>query len=108
MALPVRKWFRVIDRIEAYDDIGSTTELNSVVAINPEAIIDAREKDLIFAVTGIDGPLQRVLREDNFNTEQMPTSGARWRSVQPAHPRCLHGAPDARRRRHHPGQGEHG
>merc|ERR1712046_315815 len=35
-----------IDRIEAYDDTGSTTELNSVVAINPEAIIDAREKDL--------------------------------------------------------------
>ena len=66
-----------IDRIEAYDDTGSTTELNSVVAINPEAIIDAREKDLNFAVTGIDGPLYcvPVLPKDNFNTEQMPTSG---------------------------------
>lgn len=66
-----------IDRIEAYDDTGSTTELNSVVAINPEAIIDAREKDLNFAVTGIDGPLYCVpiLPKDNFNTEQMPTSG---------------------------------
>lgn len=66
-----------IDRIEAYDDIGSATELNSVVAINPEAIIDAREKDLNFAVTGIDGPLYcvPVLPKDNFNTEQMPTSG---------------------------------
>jgi amidase len=66
-----------IDRIEAYDDIGSATELNSVVAINPEAIIDAREKDLNFAVTGIDGPLYcvPVLPKDNFNTAQMPTSG---------------------------------
>jgi len=66
-----------IDRIETYDDTGSETELNSVVAINPSAIIEAREKDLNFAVTGIDGPLYCVpiLPKDNFNTEQMPTSG---------------------------------
>jgi len=66
-----------IDRIHAYDDAGSETELNSVVAINPEAIIEAREKDLNFTVSGIDGPLYcvPVLPKDNFNTEQMPTSG---------------------------------
>ncbi len=66
-----------IDRIETYDDTGSETELNSVVAINPSALIEAREKDLNFAVTGIDGPLYCVpiLPKDNFTTDHITTSG---------------------------------
>tara|TARA_R110001606_G_scaffold261206_13_gene409475 strand:+ start:275 stop:1987 length:1713 start_codon:yes stop_codon:yes gene_type:complete len=66
-----------IDRIHAYDDDGTETEFKSVVAINPHALDDAREKDRDFPVDGIDGPLYcvPVLPKDNFNTEQMPTSG---------------------------------
>ncbi len=66
-----------IDRIQAYDDTGTDLELNSVVAINPQAIIEAREKDLNFSVTGIDGSLYCVpiLPKDNFNTQDMPTTG---------------------------------
>ena len=66
-----------IDRIHAYDDDGTETELRSVVNINPDALFEAREKDLNFEVTGIDGPLYcvPVLPKDNFNTKQMPTTG---------------------------------
>ncbi|MBZ2188413.1 amidase [Alcanivorax sp. JB21] len=66
-----------LDRIEAYDFDISGPELRSVVRTNPDALNQAIEKDLNFAVTGIDSPLYciPVLPKDNINTAEMPTSG---------------------------------
>src|SRR5690606_24729405 len=60
-----------IDRIHAYDDTGTDLELNSVIAINPYALEEAREKDAQFAERGIDGAMYcvPVLPKDNFNTK---------------------------------------
>jgi Asp-tRNA(Asn)/Glu-tRNA(Gln) amidotransferase A subunit family amidase len=62
-------------RIAAYDQTGPT--LNAVIALNPEAGADARDLDDERKARGPRGPLHGipVLLKDNFETEDMPTTG---------------------------------
>lgn len=62
-------------RIAAYDDAGP--ELNAVLALNPNALAEARTLD---AERTASGPRSRlhgipVLLKDNFDTHDMPTTG---------------------------------
>ena len=64
-------------RVEAYDDQGPA--LNAILTVNPRALDTAREMDRLYAADGIDGrPLHciPVIVKDNFDTADMPTTGA--------------------------------
>ncbi len=60
-----------INRIETYDD-----KLNSIIAINPNALQIARELDLERQTTGVRGPLHGIpiLLKDNFDTFDVPNT----------------------------------
>ena len=62
-------------RIAAYDQTGPT--LNAVIAVNPRAAAEARNLDDERKARGPRGPLHGipVLLKDNFETEDMPTTG---------------------------------
>ena len=62
-------------RITAYDQIGPS--LNSIVTLNPAALAQADALDKERASKGPRGPLHGipVLVKDNFDTQDMPTSG---------------------------------
>ena len=61
-------------RIQAYDRQGPS--LQSVIAVNPNALDDARDLDQFYATDGFKGPLHcvTVLLKDNFDTFDMPTT----------------------------------
>lgn len=64
-------------RIEAYDDRGPG--LNAILAVHPRALETAREMDRLYAADGGEGrPLHciPVIVKDNFDTADMPTTGA--------------------------------
>ena len=66
-----------LSRIEAYDDQGPA--LNAILTVNPRALDDAREMDRISTVdTDDDRPLHciPVIVKDNYDTADMPTTGA--------------------------------
>ena len=72
-----------LSRIEAYDDQGPS--LNAILTLNPRALDAAREMDRLYAADGGDGlPLHciPVIVKDNYDTADMPTTGA---SVALAH-----------------------
>jgi amidase len=64
-----------LDRIAAYDQ--SRPMLNSIVALNPNALSDADTLDRERMTKGPRGPLHGipVLVKDNFDTVDMPTTG---------------------------------
>jgi amidase len=64
-----------LDRIDAYDHKGPV--LNSILAPNPKARAEARERDEQYARTGLTGPLHCIplVLKDNYNTADMPTTG---------------------------------
>lgn len=64
-----------LDRIQAYDKDGP--RLNSIVRINPAALIEAQALDSERLRTGPRGPLHGVpiVVKDNYNTDFMPTTG---------------------------------
>ena len=64
-------------RVEAYDDQGPG--LNAILTVNPRALDTAREMDRLYAADGTDGrPLHciPVIVKDNYDTADMPTTGA--------------------------------
>ena len=64
-------------RIEAYDDQGPA--LNAILTVNPRALDTAREMDRLPAADGTAGrPLHciPVIVKDNYDTADMPTTGA--------------------------------
>jgi Asp-tRNA(Asn)/Glu-tRNA(Gln) amidotransferase A subunit family amidase len=65
-----------LERIAAYDQAGP--KLNSVISINPNAAVVARALDEERKSKGVRGPLHGVpvLLKDNFETRDMPTTGA--------------------------------
>ncbi len=64
-----------LDRINAYDQKGPA--LNSMLALNPKALAEARERDEQYARTGLAGPLHCIplVLKDNYDTVDMPTTG---------------------------------
>ena len=68
-----------LDRIKAYDQQGPT--LNAMLYVNPKVLeqADAMDKQLKSGTKV--KPLQfiPVVLKDNFDTADMPTTGARWR-----------------------------
>lgn len=64
-----------LDRIQAYDKQGP--KLNSIVRVNPDALVQARSLDTERQRTGSRGPLHGVpiVVKDNYNTDHMPTTG---------------------------------
>src|SRR5688572_25938573 len=67
---------RYLQRIRAYD--GAGPRLNAVLYLNPNAVRDARSLDAERKQRGRRGPLHGipVLVKDNFDTRDMPTTGA--------------------------------
>ncbi|NLI91647.1 MAG: amidase [Peptococcaceae bacterium] len=65
-----------LDRIEKYDKQGP--KLNSVILVNPKAIEEAKALDQERKSKGARGPLHGIpiVLKDNFDTADMPTSGA--------------------------------
>jgi Asp-tRNA(Asn)/Glu-tRNA(Gln) amidotransferase A subunit family amidase len=65
-----------LDRIAAYDQAGPA--INAVVYVNPNALRDARALDAQRAAGRVRGPLHGipVLLKDNYDTMDMPTTGA--------------------------------
>ena len=66
-----------LSRIEAYDDQGPA--LSAILTLNPRALDAAREMDRLYAADGGDGlPLHciPVIVKDNYDTADMPTTGA--------------------------------
>lgn len=65
-----------LQRIRAYDRAGP--RLNAVLYLNPDAVRDARSLDAERRKRGPRGPLHGipVLVKDNFDTRDMPTTGA--------------------------------
>ena len=64
-------------RVEAYDDQGPA--LNAILTVNPRVLDTAREMDRFYAANGTDGrPLHCIplIVKDNFDTADMPTTGA--------------------------------
>jgi amidase len=63
-------------RIDAYDQVGP--KINSVIAVNPRALEIAAELDLERAEKGPRSPIHGipVLLKDNYDTYDMPTTGA--------------------------------
>jgi Asp-tRNA(Asn)/Glu-tRNA(Gln) amidotransferase A subunit family amidase len=64
-----------LDRIAAFDHKGPA--LNSMLTLNPRALVDADERDARYATTGLTGPLHCIplVLKDNYNTADMPTTG---------------------------------
>jgi len=64
---------KYLARIEEYDD-----QINSIITVNDDAIERAKELDEKFEETGFVGPLHGIpiLVKDNFDTEDLPTTGA--------------------------------
>lgn len=62
---------KYINRIKNYDD-----RLNSVIAINPAAVEDAKKRDKELSDSGLQGPLHGipVALKDNISTSDMPTT----------------------------------
>ncbi len=62
-------------RIAAYDKQGPT--LNAVIALNPNALNDARALDAERKAGNVRGPLHGIpiVLKDNFNTRDLPTTG---------------------------------
>jgi amidase len=65
---------RYLDRIDAYDKRGPT--INSVIAINPEALAEADRLDAAYKASGPVGPLHGIpiLIKDEIDTAGMPTT----------------------------------
>ena len=64
-------------RIEAYDDQGPA--LNAILTVNPRALDTARDMDRLYAADGTDGRALHcipVIVKDNYDTADMPTTGA--------------------------------
>ncbi|WP_461134439.1 amidase [Spirosoma lituiforme] len=63
-----------LDRIQTYDQ---PTKLNSIIVVNPEALVTARALDAEFKKTGKLRPLHGipVIVKDNFNTKGLQTTG---------------------------------
>jgi Asp-tRNA(Asn)/Glu-tRNA(Gln) amidotransferase A subunit family amidase len=63
-----------LERIEAYDRKGPA--LNSIILVNPNALVTADALDAKFAQSGLTGPLHcvPVIVKDNFDTTDIPTS----------------------------------
>ena len=63
-----------LDRIAAFDKRGPA--VNSIITVNPSALVLARELDTDFTAHGFTGPLHciPVIVKDNFDTYDMPTS----------------------------------
>jgi amidase len=63
-----------LDRIEAHDKQGAS--INSIITINQEALVRARELDQAFATSGFVGPLHGipVIVKDNYDTADLPTT----------------------------------
>ncbi|MET0497732.1 MAG: amidase family protein [Steroidobacteraceae bacterium] len=61
-------------RIDAYDKKGPT--INTMIALNPKALAEARQRDAERKAGKIRGPLHGipVVLKDNFNTFDMPTT----------------------------------
>ena len=64
-----------LNRIEAYDL--KKPALNSIILINPMALTLAEEMDAVLEKSGFTGSLHciPVILKDNFNTNNMPTTG---------------------------------
>jgi amidase len=64
-----------LNRIQAYDKQGP--KLNSIVRVNPQALVQAQALDTERQITGSRGPLHGVpiVVKDNYNTDHMPTTG---------------------------------
>jgi amidase len=64
-----------LNRIEAYDDKGPA--LNAIITINPRALEIAREMDRLDATAVRRRPLHcvPVVLKDNYDTDDMPTTG---------------------------------
>ena len=62
-------------RIAAYDKQGPT--INAVIALNPNALIEARALDAERKAGRVRGPLHGIpiILKDNFNTHDLPTTG---------------------------------
>ena len=62
-------------RIEAYDKQGPA--INSIITINPNALVRADELDAAYRRGGLTGPLHGIpmIVKDNYDTGDMPTSG---------------------------------
>ncbi len=65
-----------LDRIQAYDKQGPA--LNAIIAVNPRALETADALDARFRASGPLGPLHCIpaILKDNYNTADMPTTGA--------------------------------
>src|SRR5580765_7166555 len=63
-----------LDRINAYDKQGPT--INSVIALNPNALAEADRLDAAFRASGLVGPLHgiSILVKDEIDTAGMPTT----------------------------------
>lgn len=76
---------RYLKRIAAYDQ---TTQLNSIIRLNPHALQTARQLDIKFKTHGTMQALHciPVILKDNFNTADMPTEAGSvaMRGSQPA------------------------
>lgn len=76
-----------LDRIQAYDFDTTGPELRSVIAVNPNALVDADKLDAAYKKSGLTGPLHcvPVLPKDNFDTADMPTTagGLALKTSQP-------------------------
>ena len=64
-----------LDRIAAYDHKGPS--LNVILALNPNALAEADQRDADYARSGPVGPLHCVplVLKDNYNTADLPTTG---------------------------------
>ena len=74
-----------LDRIAAYDHKGPS--LNVILALNPNALAEADQRDADYARSGPVGPLHCIplVLKDNYNTADLPTTGgsAALASAQP-------------------------
>src|SRR6516225_3473611 len=64
-----------LDRIAAYDHKGPS--LNVILALNPNALAEADQRDADYARLGPVGPLHCIplVLKDNYNTADLPTTG---------------------------------
>jgi amidase len=64
-----------LDRVAAYDHKGPS--LNAILALNPNALAEADQRDAEYASSGPIGPLHCIplVLKDNYNTADLPTTG---------------------------------